>query len=172
MRPFLLIVFLLTLTVGHSQTVAIPTWFSDTFKSKGFDKKYSISSFLKPSFLQADFNGDATQDIAVLVIEKTTKRKGILLIHGKTSEHFLFGAGTNFGSGDNDFKWADKWFLYTKKTAQETQFDKESGDIIGGKTVKLARPGILIEDYEDGYALAGGIIYWNGKKYIWIHQGE
>jgi hypothetical protein len=36
----------------------------------------------------------------------------------------------------------------------------------------LARPGIIIEDYEDGAALASGIIYWNGKKYIWIHQGE
>lgn len=172
MKQFLLIFFLLTLIVGHSQTATLPTWFSDSFKSKGLDKKYSIASFLKPSYLQADFNGDATKDIAVLVIEKATKRKGILLIHGKTSEHFLFGAGTNFGSGDKDFKWADKWALYTKKTAQETQFDKESGDIMDGKTVKLARPGILIEDYEDGAALAGGIIYWNGENYIWIHQGE
>lgn len=172
MRPFTLIIFLLTLTAAHSQTVTLPVWFSDTFSGKGLDKKYAIASFLKPSFLQADFNGDATQDIAVLVIEKATKRKGILLIHGKTHEHFLFGAGIGFDNGDKDFKWADKWKLYTKKSAYETQFDKKSGDIIGGKEIKLSRPGILIEDYEDGAALAGGIIYWNGKKYIWIHQGE
>jgi hypothetical protein len=172
MRPFPLIIFLVTLIAGHSQTPTLPTWFSDAIKSKGLDKKYDISSFLKPSFLQADFSGDATQDIAVLVIEKGTKRKGILLIHGRTREHFLFGAGTAFGSGDKDFKWADKWKLYTKKTAYETQFDKESGDILGSKEIKLVRPGIIIEDYEDGAALAGGIIYWNGKKYIWIHQGE
>ena len=78
MRPFLLIIFLVTLIAGHSQTPTLPTWFSDAIKSKGLDKKYDISSFLKPSFLQADFSGDATQDIAVLVIEKGTKRKGIL----------------------------------------------------------------------------------------------
>jgi hypothetical protein len=172
MRPFLLIFFLSIHTFGHSQTATLPVWFSDTFKSKSLDKKYSITTLLKPSLLQADFNGDATQDIAVLVVEKATKRKGVLLVHGKTSEHFLFGAGTNFGNGGKDFKWADRWTLYTKKTAQETQFDKESGDLIGSKMVKLARPGILIEDYQDGAALAGGIIYWSGSKYIWIHQGE
>jgi hypothetical protein len=172
MRTFLLIVFLFILTISYSQTATLPTWFSDTFKSKGLDRKYTMVSFLNPSFLQADFNGDAIPDVAALVVEKATKRKGILLVHGKTNEYFLFGAGTSFGNGDNDFKWADKWSLYNKKTASETQFDKASGDIIGGKTIRLVRPGILIEDYEDGAALAGGIIYWSGKKYIWIHQGE
>lgn len=44
--------------------------------------------------------------------------------------------------------------------------------MIGGKEVKLSHHGILVEDYEDGGFLTGGIIYWNGKKYIWIHQGE
>ena len=162
---------ILTFTTGHNQTTTFPAWFSDSFKSKGLDNKYDIASFLKHSLLQTDFNGDATQDIAVLVIEKAPKRKGILLIHRGTNEHFAFGAGTPL-NGDKDFKWADKWQLYTKKTAFETQFHKESGDILGGKEVKLVRPGILIEDYEDGFALAGGIIYWNGMKYIWIHQGE
>jgi hypothetical protein len=172
MRPFLLIIFLLTRTAAYSQTVRIPTWFADSFKRKELDKKYDIASFLKPSFLQVDLNGDGRQDIAVPVIEKVSKRKGILLIHGGTNEHFLFGAGISFGNGGKDFKWADRWTLYKKKTALETQFDKGSGDIMGSKTVKLFRPGILIEDDEDGAAVAGGIIYWNGKNYIWIHQGE
>ena len=172
MRPLLLLVLLFMFSIGYSQTATLPTWFSDTFKSKGLDRKYTIVPFLKPSFLQADFNGDAIQDVAALVVEKATKRKGILLVYGKTNEYFLFGAGTPFGNGGKDFKWADKWSLYTKKTASETQFDEATGDILGSKKIKLVRPGILIEDYEDGAALAGGIIYWNGKKYIWIHQGE
>lgn len=166
------IVLLLIITTGYSQTTTLPTWFSGAFNSKGLNKKYDIASFLKPSHLKADLNGDSTQDIAVLVVEKATKRKGILLIHGKTNEHFVFGAGTPFDNDDKDFKWADKWKLYTQKTALETQFDKKTGDILGGKEVKLSKPGILIEDYVDGHAYAGGIIYYNGKKYIWIHQGE
>jgi hypothetical protein len=167
-----LIVFLLPFAAAYSQTTTIPTWFQDSFKRKGLDKKYTISTFLQPSFLQADFNSDATQDIAVTVTEKTTNRKGILLIHNRTDAHFLFGAGISFGSGGNDFTWADKWMLYQKKTAQETRFDKTSGDITGSKTRQLAHPGILIENHEDGAPLAGGIIYWNGKTYSWIHQGE
>jgi hypothetical protein len=172
MKLFLLIVFLFCLTTAYCQPTTLPTWCTEAFQHKGLHKKYTIASYLKPSYLQADFNGDATQDIAVLIIEKATKKKGVLLMHGKTKVHFVFGAGIKLDSDDGDFIWVDKWQLYTKKTAFETQFDKESGDIIGGKEIKLARPGILIEDYEDGSPLAGVIIYWNGKKYIPIHQGE
>lgn len=172
MKPLLLFIFVSSVQLGHTQTVTLPSWFLSTFKSKGLDKKYELGQFLKPSFLQADFNGDASQDIAVLVIEKSTKKKGILLIHGKTNDNYFFGAGTKFGNGSDDFKWADKWTLYKKKTASETQFDNTNGDILGGKEIKLTQPAILIEDFEDGVAIAGGIIYWTGKKYIWIHQGE
>jgi hypothetical protein len=141
-------------------------------KNKGLTKKYEIASFLKPDFIQSDFDGDGTLDVIACVTEKTTKKKGLLLIHGKTNDHFVFGAGTNFGNGSDNFDWADKWALYTKKTASETVFNKASGDIIGSKEVKLTRPAIIIRHYEDGAAISGGIIYWNSKKYIWIQQGE
>ncbi len=166
------LICLLIITDILSQTNILPAWFSDAFRSNGLDKKYIIASYLKPAYLQADFNGDGIVDIAALITEKGTNKKGIVVINGKTNQYFVFGAGTAFNAGGNDFKWADKWSLYRKSTASETQFDKETGDIIGGKTVQLKRPSILVEDYEGGAALAGGIIYWDGKKYIWIHQGE
>lgn len=172
MRPPLLFSFLLFFTAGQTQTQALPTWFTEAFKSKGLDKRYSINPFLKPSVLQADFNGDGSPDVAVLVMEKGSGKKGILLVHGQSNSHYLFGGGTAFGSGSDNFTWADKWSLYKKKTAVETKFNQESGDIIGRGEIKLARLAILVEDYEDRATLAGGIIYWNGKKYIWIHQGE
>lgn len=172
MKPLLFLIFVSFLVLGHTQTVTLPSWFLSTFKSKGLDLKYELGQFLKPSFFQADFNGDGSEDIAIIVIEKITKKKGILLIHCKTNDNYLFGAGTKFGNGSDNFKWADKWTLYKKKTASETQFDKTTGDILGGKEIKLTHPAILIENFEDGTAVAGGIIYWNGKKYIWIQQGE
>ncbi len=107
-----------------------------------------------------------------MITEKQTKKKGLLLIHSKTREYFIFGAGTRFANGGDDFQWADKWSIYSEKIANETQFDSKTGDIIGGKKVKLSRQAILVEVYEDGAVLAGMIIYWNGKKYIEIHQGE
>lgn len=169
MRPFLLIAFSFAFSFGYAQH--LPTPFLQTFQRKGLDKHYSLGDYLKPSFLQADFNGDGTIDIAALVVEKATKKRGVLFLHGKTGEHFIVGAGTTIDNLDN-FSWADRWSLYRKKVAHQTRFEKESGDITGSKEVKLARPAVLIEDYEDGAALAGGLIYWNGKKYVWIHQGE
>lgn len=170
MRTLLSIILLLTFKVTSSQKLTLPTWFQTVFKAKGLDKKYSITPFLKAGLLQADFNGDKLNDIAVLVTERATKKTGILLIHQQGS-YFTFGAGTKFGSGSDNFKWAKGWKIYNEKTASETQFSKD-GDIIGGKEIKLYRPGITIWAEEDGEPIAGGIIYWTGQKYIWIHQGE
>ncbi|MDR6560034.1 MULTISPECIES: hypothetical protein [unclassified Arcicella] len=170
MKYFSLLLFILLSSLKTNAQV-FPSWFKKAFVEKGLDKTYVINQTLKPTFLQADFNADKTQDIAVFVTKKLSKKKGVLLIHGKTNEYYVFGAGKKLGDSDN-FNWIDKWSVYKEKTAKETQFDKESGDIIGGKEIKLSHSAILIEAYEDGGFLAGGIIYWNDKKYIWIHQGE
>ena len=170
LRSALFLFLILFFASLRTNTNGFPDWFISAFKANGLDKKYELSSFLKPAYLQSDFNGDSHQDIAALVIEKKNKKKGILLIEGKILNYFIFGAGTNFGDGSDDFKWATDWSLYNKKYADETTFDKKSGDILGSKKINLSRPGILIEDTENSFA--GVIIYWNGKKYIGIHQGE
>ncbi|MEI6949257.1 hypothetical protein V9K67_18880 [Paraflavisolibacter sp. H34] len=171
MKSFSLLIFLLAAVPGRSQTTSLPSWFTAAFRNKALNRKYDLHPYLKPSFLQADFNGDGTRDIAVPVMVKGTKKKGVLLVHGKTTEYFLFGAGTDFGTGSDDYYWVDQWGIYSHKTAFETQFNKDD-EITGVKEHKLTRPGILVEAYEDGASIGGGIIYWNGKKYIWIHQGE
>ncbi len=137
-----------------------------------FKQKYTSAPFVKPSYIEADFNGDKQADVAILIREKKTQKKGIMIVHGKTNAYVVLGAGNTFGAGGDDFSWMDKWQLYTNPTAQETIFNETTGDIIGGKTVRLKHPCVLVADYEDGGFLAGGLIYWNGKKYTWIHQGE
>lgn len=143
-----------------------------TFKNPELDKKYQPQAFLKPSFLTADFNGDGATDQVYAVIEKTTGKRGLLMLDGNSDAYFVFGAGTVFGENDDDYQWADLWSVYNGKTAFETQFDKETGDIVGGKEVRLQHPGLLLMAEEDGAPYAGGIIYWDGMQYVWIHQGE
>jgi hypothetical protein len=152
----------------QAQSKVYPEWFLNAMNKKGLSSKYKLEPFIQPSFLIGDFNGDNMADCAALVVDKMTKKKGVLLIHAKTFEYFIFGAGKNFGSGSDDFKWLVKWNIYTHKSVMETQFNKESGDIIGGKKKLLARPAINVEDGETG----GGMIYWDGKKYVWIQTGE
>lgn len=168
-RAFFIIA--LVIICHASQAQQLPDWFTTAFKAKKLNTKYSIAPFLRPAFLTADFNGDKINDIAVLVTEIKTKKKGALLIHGKTCRYFVFGAGTNFGNGGDDFSWLKQWRIYKDKIAFEMQFDKDEA-MAGSKKVKLARTGLLVTDMEDGIPNSGGIIYWTCNKYIWIHQGE
>jgi len=169
-KPLFCAALFLITTTAFSQTATYPSWLKARMKKKGLDTQYELSSFLKPAYLQDDFNGDGSPDIAVLVVEKITGKKGILLIQKKpTAACHVFGAGNSFGKGSDDFAWADTWSVYKEKSVYATQFDKKSGDVKGGKQVQLSRHGIYIVSREDA---SGGLIYWSGKKYSWIHQGD
>ena len=171
MKRLLIIIVFITVCHASSQAQRLPGWFTIAFRAHGLNTKYSITPFLKPDFLTADFNEDKIPDIAVLITEIRTKKKGVLLMHGKTNQYFVFGAGTNFGYGGDNFGWLKQWSIYTDKIAYETTFDSDD-NIKGSKKVKLARNGLLITDLMDGQPNSGGIVYWDGNKYTWIHQGE
>jgi len=157
--------------VGFAQTKSIPAWFINSFKNNKLSIKYQLDAYAKPAFLKADFNGDGIKDIAALIIERKTRKKGIVIMHGTTNPYFVFGAGVQFGNGGDNFKWMTGWKLYTKKVAYETQVNK-NGDLIDPKKVKMKRSAVYVYKTEDLYPNSGGLIYWDGKKYIWIQQGE
>ncbi|GAA3998826.1 hypothetical protein GCM10022408_07170 [Hymenobacter fastidiosus] len=56
------------------------------------------------------------------------------------------------------------WSLYAKPTTEEVILDA-NGDL-KDRLVHLKHPCIELRK-ED----TGGMIYWNGKRYIWLHQG-
>src|ERR1700754_3743565 len=138
----------------------LPDWADKCFKKNELDMRYERRAFIKPAYLEADFNGDGLQDIACLVIEKHTKKKGVIVIHRGSNNYFVFGAGAKFGNGSDDFKWAGGWKVYKDRITYETLFNKE-GDMSGSKKIKLQRPALYIYDLEDGQPNSGGIIYWN-----------
>src|SRR4051812_8605316 len=94
--------------------------------------------------------------------------KGIIIMHGNTNSYFVIGAGTNFGNGGSDFYWLKGWTLYKDNVANETLLSY--GQFNGSKKIKLEHHGFLIYDLEDDTRSSGGIVYWSGEKYIWIHQ--
>jgi hypothetical protein len=148
-----------------------PGWGAKYFKDKGLDKIYERKAFLKPAFWEADFDGNGLKDLACLIIEKTTKKEGVMIIQRGSNNYFVFGAGGKLGNGSDDFKWAGGWKVYKDKIVYETLFNKE-GDMSGSKKIRLQRPALYIYDIEDGQSNSGGLIYWNDRQYIWIHQGE
>ncbi len=124
----------------------MPTWFNNAFKAKKLDRQYEINGYLKKTFLEADFNGDGVNDIAALVIQKQTHKKGIILIEAKTLKCTVFGAGTIVGTNgvdaSDDLKWLSQWQVYNKHIAHETTF--HNGDIAGSVKRQLPHKGIII----------------------------
>ena len=172
MRLPALLIFSLSQLLAQAQNTSLPDRFKASFKKNGIEKKFAINPYMQQSLLKADFNGDSYPDVAVPVIEKTTKKKGILLLTGKTGQYFVFGAGTKFGSGSDNFTWAKSWEIYDKRTANEKLFNKENGDLVADREVRLLRPAILVKGAESKEFSIKGLIYWDGQKYTWIDQGE
>ena len=173
-RLFPLLLLLTATNHSNAQQYSLPAWFTQAFKQNKFQEKYELKAYLKPAYLEADFNGDGVKDIATTIIEKKTHKKGLLLIHGKSNAVRIFGAGIKVGKAgfddSDDLKWVSGWGIYKDKVAYETKFD--NGDIVGSIKRTLINKAISIWSEQDGAPLAGGLITWNGKKFIWIHQGE
>src|ERR1044072_6903789 len=109
-----------TITQPHSQTSRA----SDTTRelsgkiTKALTKalpggKYTVSFRTNPSYLEGDFNGDGTADVAILVKEHSTGKLGIAIIDGAAGRAAILGAGVGIGNGGDDFEWIDSWQVYS-----------------------------------------------------------
>ena len=123
-------------------------------------KKYDVSPRIKPSYLEGDFNGDGKADVAVLVTERSTGKVGIAIVRGTTGKVTILGAGISIGNGGDDFEWMDSWKVYSKTAAAHSAAETSVPNLRGDA--------LLVEKSE----AASALIYWNGKKYVWSHQGD
>ncbi len=135
----------------------IPDLIDRAIANGSLAKKYELCYRMSPSYLSGDFDGDSKMDVTVLVKERTTGKLGIAIIHGATGKVTILGAGTTIGNGGDDFEWMDSWQIYAKDRATgETSVPKLHGDAL------------LVSKSE----AASGLIYWNGKRYVWLQQGD
>ena len=120
-------------------------------------KDYELSFQVKPFYVRGDFNSDGKADTAVLVKQRSTGKLGIAIIHGVTDKVAVLGAGTAIGNGGDDFEWMDSWELYSKDRAAA-----------GRSAPKLHGDALLVSKSE----AASALISWNGKRYVWLQQGD
>jgi hypothetical protein len=120
-------------------------------------KEYELFFRVKPFYLGGDFDADGKVDVAALVKQRSSGKLGIAIIHGAPGKVTILGAGNAIGNGGDDFDWMDSWKVYSKGTA------------IGGKSVpKLHGDALFVSKNE----AASALIYWNGKRYVWLQQGD
>lgn len=161
-----LLTSILAIFAPTDASIKLPVWAQSRWKQTELSKSFRFGDYAKPSFLLADFNGDKKIDVAILVTRRTTGSHGILILQQGLTPYYVLGTGPNTHPNiqRGDFSWVDHWNLYTRSTAEETIIDP-SGDL-ESRIRRLKRPAIEITKEESD----GGLIYWNGKQYIWINQ--
>ena len=138
----------------------LPDWFLEFYQAEKIDSNYKTSDYINPFYIEGDFNGDGEIDIAVLIEEKKTAKRGIIICHGSTKRFFILGAGKTFGNGGDDFRWMDIWKVY-----RETKVEPGVGET---EIINLKGLAILVQKSES----ASAIIYWTGQNYEWYQQGD
>ena len=167
MKTILTILLIFSSTVGaqHEQSIPpesgnVPEIVSKTFTVKKLNKQYEFSFHLNPFYLRGDFNGDGKPDIAILVRQTRSGKIGIAVVHSATNEVLFIGAGTEYGNTGDNFDWMDYWYVYPKGVVHRG---------VGEKTVpRLIGEALYVGRSES----ASGLVYWNGKRYLWYQQGD
>ena len=135
----------------------IPAWVKPVIERAGINESYYISDTINPFYLEADFNGDRVEDIALRIVNKTDGKNGILIVHGQTNVHFILGAGKDFGMGD-DMSWVKIWYVHREKSIKSFTNEKQE--------MALKYPAIRIVKTES----ISAYFYWTGKKYKTYNQ--
>ena len=129
----------------------LPDWARKDFEKKGLKDKFELADYLRPAYLEVDLNGDFSNDIAILVIEKETGKKGIVILHQGDPNVYILGAGNAFGNGGNDFGNMESWKIVNDVSIRRND---------------RIKTGIEVNFMEMGPA----VIIFDGKGYNWQVQ--
>ena len=132
----------------------LPRWADSALWVSKFDERLTLFDSLNPYFQQGDFDGDGRTDIAIQVRAKENGGRGIMVIHRATGAVHLLGAGQALGNGGGDFSWLWVW-----------RVERRSATTTPSLT---ARDMLFVEAPES----AGGLIWWDGRKYQWTQHGD
>jgi hypothetical protein len=116
---------------------------------------YAVGHTVSPVFLRGDFDGNGKADLAVAV--SRNGKRGIVVCRAAGTP-IVLGAGVAFNDmADLDFSG---WSMHPRKRAVA----RGAGV---GRPPALAGDALLLE-WESG----SGLVYWNGKRFVWYQQGD
>ncbi len=110
-----LIILILSFPIFASDTFTearyddLPKGVYTALVGSGFFDSYEVYFEMSPFFQRGDFNGDGEFDIAIQVICKTSRKRGIVFLHNNDLNYHIIGAGKKFGDLGDDFSWLKKW---------------------------------------------------------------
>jgi hypothetical protein len=121
---------------------------------RGYAERYDLFLELNPYYQRGLFDGDSIPDVAVRIVEKSTGKLGLAIVHGGDSTVHILGAGNSFGNGGDDFRWA--WVWRVEAAAARPDISPAGRELL----------------YVEKPEAAGAMIWWDGTKYAWTQHGD
>jgi hypothetical protein len=163
----LMVIFGLALTFrGHAQAVDydnVPDDIRSVVAQAPFAAKYAVIASINPFYLRGDFDGDGKADYAFRIKATKDGQLGIAVWLSGIRQIVVMGADIPFKAGGattTNLDFIDYWHVYGRKPIEQ--------GVEEGPAPKLLGEAILVGKKES----ASGLIYWNGKRFVWYQQGD
>ena len=121
----------------------LPPWADSALAKAGFWSGYDFSSRTSPEVEFGDLDGDGLWDVAIAVVDKGGRRRGLAIVHQIDRSVHIVGAGQPLGNGRDQFS---EWGI---------------GRLIGH------RAGVRVVEWH-----ADGWIIWSGSTYVWVPDSD
>ena len=131
----------------------LPHWTLSTFEKPAFKNRYDFDTKINPFYLNLDVDGNNTTDFAAVVVERSSGRRGVVILTYETDSVQVFGAGNHKTLGGSNWNWLVGWKAEERLTA--------------GSGVKKNVGTALILFTNKGSA---NWMYWDGKEWEWVAQ--
>ena len=138
----MLLIMALPLNAGETRYDDLPKGVYTALVGAGFFDHYEVYFEMSPFFQRGDFNGDGAFDIAIQVVHKTSRKRGIVFLHQNDLNYYIIGAGKSFADLGDDFSWLNKWRI--------DSFNKQG-----------AGEGLIL----DNPSFPKSLVYFDGKSY-------
>jgi hypothetical protein len=128
-----------------------------------FAQSYVLDGAMNPFYLRGDFDGDGQPDYAFWIKSKKQGEVGIAVWLSSRHGFRILGAGTPFKVSDSavsNLDFLNTWQVYAKRPVER--------GVESGPPPHLRGDAILVGKSES----ASGLIYWNGKSFVWYQQGD
>ena len=128
----------------------LPRWAQEALRSAGLGARFELFFDLNPYYQRGDFDGDGQIDLAVQIVEKTSHKRGIAIVHASDRSVHVLGAGQRLGNAGDDFSWLWVWRVETRRGSGPS------------------REALYVEKPES----ASGWIVWDGHTYTWLQGAD
>ena len=132
----------------------LPSWAYAILRDGGYLRRYRLFLNINPFYEAGLFDGDSLVDEAVQIIDGSSGKRGLAIVHRADSSVHILGAGTSFGNGGDDFSWLFQWFV-------------EDASALAQPSMR-GRQALYVGKGDS----AGGMIWWDGRRYVWTQWGD